>query len=194
MTDKSNKLVKISDTHYVIVDMSEKGRKGYNYNFALNKIDNLSRNYDESYSENSFLRKITHSTEPLELTKTVTVDKLVFNKIKSISLSEVEEVINEYNLDDLIFNKFNKQDKYTFNEFKDVFILGFKAHRELVKDNLFTLEDMKKISQAAFTVKSNNETLIDDFDKWFNKKMQSLLLKAEWDLEFDENGKMLIKC
>lgn len=68
---------------------------------------------------------------------------------------------------------------------------GFNAHKELVKDKLFTVHDMLKISQAAFVIKSNNETIIEDFENWFNKRIK-LLQPTEWEVEFI-NGKLTLK-
>jgi hypothetical protein len=65
----------------------------------------------------------------------------------------------------------------------NAFSTGFQKHQEL-SDKMFTLEDIRKIAQAAFTVKSNNETLIDDFDKWFEKRIQSLSQKS-WEIEVE---------
>jgi hypothetical protein len=53
------------------------------------------------------------------------------------------------------------------------YINGFK---EGYKSNpaKFTEEDLRKITQAAFVVMSNPETVIADFDRWFEKRLQSL--------------------
>jgi hypothetical protein len=101
-------------------------------------------------------------------------------------LMEVKEAIYRYNLDDLVFNEFKKQDKYTFNEFKDIFILGFKAYQELVKDKLFTIEDIDN----AYIQGKNDESISGNKKKMREEYLQSLLPKTEWDVEFDEQGKL----
>ncbi len=101
-------------------------------------------------------------------------------------IMEVKEAIYRYNLDDLVFNEFKKQDKYTFNEFKDIFILGFKAYQELVKDKLFTIEDIDN----AYIQGKNDESISGNKKKMREEYLQSLLPKTEWDVEFDEQGKL----
>ena len=64
------------------------------------------------------------------------------------------------------------------------YVEGFKKSQSL-NDKKFSLEDMRKITQAAFTIKSNNETLIEDFDKWFNIKIQSLQQPKVFDIEVE---------
>jgi hypothetical protein len=39
------------------------------------------------------------------------------------------------------------------------------------KHNSYSLKDMMKIAQMAFTIKSNNETILEDFQKWFDNKI-----------------------
>jgi len=82
--------------------------------------------------------------------------------------------------------EFKKQDKYTFNEFKDIFILGFKAYQELVKDKLFTIEDIDN----AYIQGKNDESISGNKKKMREEYLQSLLPKTEWDVEFDEQGKL----
>lgn len=67
---------------------------------------------------------------------------------------------------------------------KNNFIKGFKKSQSL-NDKKFNLEDVRKITQAAFTIKSNNETLIEDFDKWFDIKIQSLQQPKVFDIEVE---------
>ena len=208
------KLIKLSDTHYIIVDDSEikEGDWMFNYsgvkyneqvvsqctkNAAINWQQNMHIN-NETKSIRDCIKKITHSTQPLE-TKNEEyawyggenkITAKTFNKIKPLSLSEVEEAIYGYNLDDLVFNEFKKQDKYTFNEFKDIFILGFKAYQELVKNKLFTVDYMKKAFRAggAYTLGSHEHFQQTHPDE--KEFIKSLLPKTEWDVEFDEQGKL----
>jgi hypothetical protein len=69
----------------------------------------------------------------------------------------------------------------------DDYIEGFK---EGYKSNpaKYTEEDLRKITQAAFVVMSNPETVIADFDRWFEKRLQSLqkypkyvVMESEYD-------------
>jgi hypothetical protein len=52
----------------------------------------------------------------------------------------------------------------------------------------YTEEDLRKITQASFIVMSNPETVIADFDRWFEKRLQSLqkypkyvVMESEYD-------------
>lgn len=89
------KLIKLSDNHYIIVDDSEVNEGDICYKFNEQKIttitgkskwthkDDYSIACDNTnyYIHHSYVSKITHSTQPLEL-------------IKPLSISEVEKLIN----------------------------------------------------------------------------------------------------
>ena len=65
--------------------------------------------------------------------------------------------------------------KATYPEF-DEWIEAKEYKKWLNKSNpaKYTEEDLRKITQAAFVVMSNPETVIADFDRWFEKRLQSL--------------------
>jgi len=50
--------------------------------------------------------------------------------------------------------------------------LAKKCYQSATK--VYGEEDLRKIAQAAFVVKSNNENIIEDFDKWFSNRIKSL--------------------
>ncbi len=111
------KLIKLSDTHYIAVDDSEKGKEGFNWNYALGKIDKLSRNYEKHSSEWSFCKKITHSTIPLE-DKYIAYDETImgdivksYHRIKPLSLSKVEEAIKDNSSENNEWNIYFDDDK-----------------------------------------------------------------------------------
>ena len=89
------KLIKLSDTHYVVVDDSKRGYRGYNYNFALSRIDNLPLNYKEYSSEWNYCYKITHSTPIGGLSA------MLVTGVKEINLSEIEEAIYGYSVEQM---------------------------------------------------------------------------------------------
>lgn len=108
-TINMKKLIKLSDVHYIIVDDSQKGKQGYNYNFAINIIDNLSHDYEEHSSEWNFCRKITHSTEPLELsTFHINTGKYHYDKIKNLEISKVKEAIYGYSVEEMSFDYYEE--------------------------------------------------------------------------------------
>ena len=41
-----------------------------------------------------------------------------------------------------------------------------------VEEKMYTKEEVKRIASKAFTVKSNNDTLIDDFERWFEQNVK----------------------
>ena len=88
-------------------------------------------------------------------------------------------------------------------------IKGFNAHKELVKDRLFTVEDMYKMWDAAVSFTEAFHNLNEEFfskEEWYQLEqvqknvqsrvmnkvdyLKSLLPSTEWDVEFDEQGKL----
>lgn len=65
---------------------------------------------------------------------------------------------------------------------------GFKAHRELVKDKLFTLEQINQAINLAYVSGCNGDTY-QDCQKFIEEQLE-LLPKTEWDIEFDEQDKI----
>lgn len=214
------KLIKLSDTHYVIVDDSEikegdwfivlsgSGYSVYSIHKAKYESDG-SKNWNDDHC-----KKITHSTQPLE-----GHDYLWRPLVKSLSLSEIEEAINGYSVEKMRHDYLNSEKiktnkKWNTKQYfdydlrgidlkgRDEFLYkklllklysetgagymdGFKAHQELVKDKMFTLEDMEE----AF-----NEGVSYGIDKGvpFEKYKKKLLPKTEWNVTFDEQGKLIM--
>jgi len=71
----------------------------------------------------------------------------------------------------------NPSDKTKWKKalWKDGFIHNHKSNPAK-----YTEEDLRKITQAAFVVMSNPETVIADFDRWFEKRLQSLQKYPKW--------------
>jgi hypothetical protein len=72
------------------------------------------------------------------------------------------------------------------------YINGFKAHQELVKDKLFSLATVEgcMMSIANWIVKNNITSGTEILTKMVEISESLLLPKTEWDVEFDEQGKM----
>lgn len=182
MTVKTNsKLIKLSDEHYVIVDDSEQ----ITFKDWFFDIDTkIVGQYFHGLREAAWM-KITHSTEPLE------------PGIKPLSLSEVDELIYGFNIDKMAIKAFGPFG--IGSDRANIWKSGYKACRELFKDKLFTIEDMNKaivIAQKSSYVStqyfSGNSSVKHNFKP--EEIIQSLLPKTEWEVEFDEQGRMLIKC
>ena len=192
------KLIKLSDTHYIIVDDSEiqEGNKPcYCYNSIKATWDNDIIFYQGTmpmYHYKGF-KKITHSTQPLGTLLNASSHKqmhVIEREIKLIPLSEVEETVCGYSVEKMAIKKYgiknplNDEDERYYNShgvaIAEGYVSGFKAHQELVKDKLFTVEQIKKyhnIMCLAGNVKGE-------------EYLRSLLPKTEWDVEFDEQGKL----
>lgn len=191
------KMIKLSDTHYVVVDNSEIKESDHFVN-QHNQISKCVKSLEDWLKDNdSTIKKITHSTKPLEQyygAKDGTIP-FVYHKIKPLSLSEVEEAIHGYSVDEIAFSQWGGgQTTITI----DAFIDGFKAAMELVKDKLFTKKQMEMLFAYAHQIGMNSVLQIQsphllhkqDTDKLRDEFIQSLLPKKEWDVEFDENGKL----
>ena len=170
------KLIKLSNTHYIVIDDS--------------KIKEGDLSYDKEGWPWKYCKKITHSTQP-ELLGTGWMQSVL-----PLFLSEVEEAINGYSVEKLAFEAMIDYKPFEEVEgYKDYakhgYIKGFKAHQELTKDKLFTKKDMinslKELSKQLFLKKEFS--LSDSIEK-SSKIIQSLHPKTEWDIEIDEQGKL----
>jgi len=180
------KLIRLSKTHYIIVDDSqiEKG----DWVLPINNTPyRLKKAIDKLPSD----KKITHSTIPLDIetipSETANIKKVSWGNIKHIPLSEVEEAINGYSVEKMAHKI--RMDKWgdeigqgIKNSCREEGIIeGFKAHQQLVKDKVFTEEDVRIAIAMARTLPNDTGTQI----------IQSLTTsKTEWDVEFDEQGKL----
>lgn len=198
------KAIKLSDTHYIVVDDSEIKDGEKDFYILANDRDKTLINCIEKVIEckidpnvgkvlvlsYGYLyvnegKKITHSTEPLEpslRSDDNTLKDFVF--IKPLSLSEIEEAINGYSAEKLVTVKYGTNPYNT--EGKEGYKEGFKAAMELVKDKLFTIEDMDQ----AYINGINDSSSIGNKKKMREEYLQSLLPKTEWNIEFDEQGKI----
>ena len=174
------KLIKITETHYIIVDDSIDIVENF-YCFKDGKIRQV------SYLGQDNGNIITHSTQPLNTNFNDWFDA------KIITLSEVEELINGYSVEKMAnLHRVNISDDWS----NASYIEGFKTHQKLVKDKMFTIEDMKKAFNAGYDLNTWEQLSIpnDEIDYLNNHDyIQSLLPKTEWDVEFDEQGKLQIK-
>lgn len=186
------KLIKLSDTHYIVVDDSE-----------INVNDFITDKYKVwQWKDNSSLlgrKKVTHSTQPLEecgeeLVNDEWIPAYVFgDTVERLPLSEVEEVINGYSVEKIAKDLFG-YDKNVSLPHYDIevnnWLLGFKAHQELVKDKLFTVEEA-----VEFTMKMLAQYIQGNTNIWNRQLLEesiknSMVLKTEWNIKFDENGKI----
>lgn len=213
------KLIKISDSHYIVVDDSE--IKAYptwgdETCFVLhlpsksilmcNGIGEMNGSKTIIYAEFMYGRevlykeckKITYSTESMYENKIMRNG--VIDSIKTISLSEVDEAIYGYNVEKLAL-KYNPVQKLDVEFIRAGFIAGFRKHQELVKDKLFTINDMTNAFREGTNSGALYESLIEDdseeaekfSEKEFSDFKKSLLPKIEWDVkEITPEGKIIL--
>ena len=203
------KLIKLNDQHYIIVDDSEI-KKGWVTNGVECFLRESMPEYSDEYA-NRYWKNITHSTQPLgtpllftnafesELSLSINGLNETFIEnwgCKKLSLSEVEEAINGYSVekmaDDYVKSQPLRNRSLTNDGWNATgFVNGFKAHQELTKDKLFTKKDMinslKELSKQLFLKKEFS--LSDSIEK-SSKIIQSLHPKTEWDITIDEQGKL----
>jgi hypothetical protein len=184
------KLIKLSDTHYIIVDDSEIKEGDLNIPSDFSKIEDVSVTSKEDLEivndrQNGYL-KITYSTQPIEeivwWEKETRKSKLGFDKIKPLSLSEVEELIYGYSVEKMANSHCEEQNRLSNSYDHGSFIEGFKAHQELVKDKLFTAQDVINIVEKSRETGLTAEYFI----------IKHLLPKTEWKVKFNEQGKLTL--
>ena len=171
-------LKKLSQSHFIIYDNSD--IKEGDWFLPVGGIGwkvNIPRRADENGGyNNSHCKKITHSTQPNKGMENVTF----------ISPMEVEELIDGYSVEKMA--KYHYGNNRGTREFEDGFMLGFKiAHKELVKDKLFTVEDMKEAFDAGAIWEGGEAG--ESKEESFNRQLKDTFPKTEWNVAFDENGK-----
>ena len=177
------KLIKLSKTHYIVVDDSEIKEGDYHVAMRIIKTNGIraiaytDKEQLEAIAKIGGAKKITHSTEPLY--------KNDFWAIKELKLSEVEEAIHGFSVEKMVLND-NSFYRYggDYDTFEVGYKAGFKAHQELVKDKLFTIEDMR----WAFESATDLSPYYDSFDDFY----KTIAPKTEWDIEFVDGKIKLI--
>lgn len=200
MEEKKFKIIKLSETHYIGVDDLSPIPNDFVYSYVTNTI---ARFTDPRHFSDGTYKKITHSTQPLECDKMWTplncerwlcnnipcCGKFVNQKIKPLSLSEVEEAIYGYSVEQMAEEEYPFAENTTHETIhkiaKEAYIKGFNTYKELVKNN-YTFEQVLDAwelgaKEGLPLTKKKKEELI-----------QSLLPKTEWDAEIDENGKITL--
>ena len=182
------KLIKINTNHYIIVDDSEIKEGDWYYwevtkTIQIAKLDSLNRLPKSSDGS----KKITHSTKPLEdvqkeypyLGHNNLVKHKGYDKIKSLSLSEVKELIGEVD----IWQKFKEIDgSCQKGEYEHwLFESGYNQALEDNKEKKYTEEDVIRIVEKSRETGLTAEYLL-----------LSLQPKTEWDVEFID-GKLKLK-
>lgn len=177
-----NKLIKLSPTHYIVVDDSEIKEKDWFY-FKIDNIVDIvqveSKFHLEKIKKHKENKKVTHSTQP-EL-----LGIGWMQSVKPLLLSEVEELINGYSVEKMA--KLHCPDEISF---ENMYIRGFKAHEELVKDKVFTIEETIEFAMNMIAQYVQGNTNI--WNRELLKQSIQSLLPTEWDITIDENNKITL--
>ncbi len=170
-------LIKLNEQHYIVVDDSEIKEPFDGY--CLDDEGNIRHGRSDLHTL-LLSKKITHSTLP---------NKGMEN-VNFISLSEVEEAINGYSVEKMAKEEHQYNHKRIDEKsFRLGYEVGFKAHQELVKDKLFTIEDMKLF--AAELIGRYKSGKIQEFED-VQDIIESYLPKTEWEVEITPEGKIVL--
>jgi hypothetical protein len=189
------KAIKLSDTHYVYVEDHVKAGD-YVVTYPDKKIIQVDESTCGMYDE-----RITQSTEPLEYIWKANYESYTgWVNIRKLSISEAEELIYGYNVEKMAEDEVKRRDnlsdnnKLTVNEkgFAEKWMqIGFKAHKELVKDKVFTVKDME-----FALVMARKNVLIDPWNAatkpqfTIEEIVRIMLPETIWEIEPDEQGKL----
>ena len=103
-------LIKLSETHYIVVDDSEIKEGDWFYQVNLNRVIHHNLKNGLLLQPQAFDKKITHSTEPLEMKKVNSLgSEFGFVEIKPLSLAEVEEAIYGYSVEKMRHDYINSE-------------------------------------------------------------------------------------
>ena len=178
------KLIKHND-HFYVVDDSQIEEN----NFCMDIVSkNIYRAGITPKTKFPNQCKITHSSEKLE--GVTHIHKEIF-----------EQVVYGYSKISVTYTltkeKAEKDSQIDLNAYANGILKGFEAHQELVKDKLFTVEDMINAFREGTNAGALHESLVDydshdseeaeEFSETeFKEFKHSLLPKTEWDIEIQE--------
>jgi peptide methionine sulfoxide reductase MsrA len=184
-------LIKLSGQHYIIVDDSEI-KKG-DWIYKTNEPHKNAISISTGGAPDGWKR----------ISKSFGAS---MGSLEKSPLSEVKEAIYGYSVEKMANEKYHRTPE-EYNE--DLNLLcagysdGFVAAMELVKDKLFTVEDMINAFISGTNSGANYESIIncssgdleeaENFAKCeFEDFKKSLQPKTEWDIEIDEQGKKTV--
>ena len=187
------KLIKLSNTHYIIVDDSEIKDGDYVYDSK----DKVIR-YVKKYLKDDWIKKITHSTQPLseECRKCNGYCEQCVDIIKPLSLSEIEEAINGYSTYELFKKLDGTCEKGEYEHW--LFEQGFNAHKELYSYSRNQVHElMCKAFEAGYKKHDVVEAGLESLDtkvecSWILTKYDSTPKQTEWDIEITPEGKIVL--
>jgi len=189
------KLIKVSETQFIVVDNSE--IKIGDFFIFKNKEQIIIQASSDELALNSNgaeIFKITHATEQIEELKGVRV----FHKIKRISLENCKEIENGYDLKELALNFVSRDGLFIRNPYNEVgwvaatngFIEGFQKALEIFGDKNKELYEFARNCSANFDCDKDGHKYDTTCRKCDAKK---LLKQTEWEIYFNEQNKIILK-
>lgn len=193
------KLIKINTDHYIVVDDSK-----IEIGDWAHSMDGIHQWFGQVLKTELLPKKITHSTLPLKFLNEVGFTtanlKPDWSNVIQLLLSEVKELIGEVDVEKKALKPAIEyiaiyKDANTF-DFRKGYETGYNQALEDNKDKLFTVDDIKKafeegVDSEFMTLHMETYEQREHYRKTrLNTFIQSLLPKTEWEVEFDENGKL----
>jgi hypothetical protein len=194
------KLIKITDEHYIVVDDSEIKEGEWVFNYFENSI----KQFGKFFADDWF--KITHSTQPLgsfeefykkhpyKPTRSFTEEDWYSSMLEEyqesqLSLSEVKELIGEVDVEKTVEYDWMLHTEGSIvvtdkNDWKSGFHHGYDQALEDNKEKKYTEEDLRKALSQAFMASHEDYQITSD------EIIKSLQYKTEWEVKFDEQGKL----
>lgn len=179
------KLIKISSYKYILVDDSKRGQAGLNYNYALRKLENLSRSYPEHSSEWNFCRKVTHSTSLIDV-------------VGKIEPEMLEIFLYNNSIQNIASNIFSNT---TDKNLREAYLKGFKKCENILDNRMFTIEDLERAIKMARETKPHmyNEegekpVFLGDYPKFSPTQIINSFVKdkTEWNVFVNRKGKIIL--
>ena len=166
----------ISNDHYIIVDDSEiKEGDGIIDSLGIRQVTSCEG--VKAVQDVNHIKKITHSTQPLEEGTTIhDIEHKRWILIKYIDLQEVKELIGEVDVEKRIYDTDFRGDVNSYKQ-------GYNQAREDNKKKKYTEEDMWKAFEYGKT--------LDGYD-WFGDLLESLQPKTEWEVEIIDGKLKLV--
>ena len=173
------KLIKINDSHFVIVNSD--GIKMRNSVYSIEGSILIGK-YDKTIPNLFFETKILFSTQPLE-------------GVLPLDLSEVKELIGEIDVEKLC----KKEGYDTILGVGHIWIEGYNQCLEDNKEKKYTNEDMLTIRNQLVTMLPVGNVAawdmiqaVSKYTKWFDEYVESLQPKTEWNVDFVDGKLKLI--
>lgn len=175
------KLIKINEVHFILTDDSEI-KVG---DWIFYPVTKAIFRWDGNTPLRNEDLKLSHST----------IGYMFQDDILPLNLEEVEELIYGYSVKEMAkdLNKSkcrNFKREYTLKEtyegIEDGFVLGFKAHQELVRDKFILSEkEIENIIKASLAFKFDNDSI--SLSILTKSMIEFLSPKKEWEVEFKQD-------